>query len=60
MAATPPQTSFLATRRGKLTLALLAAVAFLDFVDAVVALRATNARGGQQPPRVEVPEAAAA
>jgi EmrB/QacA subfamily drug resistance transporter len=29
-------TSFLATRRGKLTLALLAAVAFLDFVDASI------------------------
>jgi EmrB/QacA subfamily drug resistance transporter len=28
-----PQTSFLATRRGKTTLALLCAVAFLDFVD---------------------------
>ena len=28
-----PQPSFLATRRGKLTLALLAAVAFLDFID---------------------------
>jgi EmrB/QacA subfamily drug resistance transporter len=36
MAAAPPQTSFLATRRGKLTLALLAAVAFLDFVDASI------------------------
>src|SRR2546421_7557727 len=36
MAATPPQPSFLATRRGKLTLALLAAVAFLDFVDASI------------------------
>src|SRR4051812_15331957 len=31
--ATPP---FLATRRGKLTLALLCAVAFLDFVDGVI------------------------
>src|SRR5215217_2140391 len=31
-----PQPSFLATRRGKLTLALLAAVAFLDFVDASI------------------------
>src|SRR6266513_1035273 len=30
------QASFLATRRGKLTLALLAAVAFLDFVDASI------------------------
>src|SRR5881275_3193168 len=30
----PP--SFLATRRGKLTLALLCAVAFLDFVDASI------------------------
>ena len=30
------QPSFLATRRGKLTLALLAAVAFLDFVDASI------------------------
>jgi EmrB/QacA subfamily drug resistance transporter len=28
-----PQTSFLSTRRGKLTLALLCGVAFLDFVD---------------------------
>ena len=27
------QPSFLATRRGKLTLALLCAIAFLDFVD---------------------------
>src|SRR6059058_5914470 len=33
-AVSPP--SFLATRRGKLTLALLAAVAFLDFVDASI------------------------
>ena len=32
----PPQTSFLSTARGKLTLALLAAVAFLDFVDASI------------------------
>src|SRR6478736_9085069 len=31
-----PEGSFLATRRGKLTLALLAAVAFLDFVDASI------------------------
>src|SRR5439155_11629030 len=36
MAATTSQPSFLATRRGKLTLALLAAVAFLDFVDASI------------------------
>src|SRR5215218_10223364 len=36
MAAETPQASFLATRRGKLTLALLAAVAFLDFVDASI------------------------
>jgi EmrB/QacA subfamily drug resistance transporter len=36
MAALAPQPSFLATRRGKLTLALLAAVAFLDFVDASI------------------------
>src|ERR687887_760594 len=36
MAAVAPQNSFLATRRGKLTLALLAAVAFLDFVDASI------------------------
>jgi EmrB/QacA subfamily drug resistance transporter len=35
MTATP-DTSFLATRRGKLTLALLCAVAFLDFVDASI------------------------
>jgi EmrB/QacA subfamily drug resistance transporter len=33
---TTPQPSFLATRRGKLVLALLAAVAFLDFVDASI------------------------
>src|SRR4051812_17458908 len=31
-----PDQSFLATRRGKLTLALLAAIAFLDFVDASI------------------------
>src|SRR3954468_11737177 len=36
MASDTPQPSFLATRRGKLTLALLAAVAFLDFVDASI------------------------
>src|SRR5213083_3151006 len=36
MSNTNPQASFLATRRGKLTLALLAAVAFLDFVDASI------------------------
>src|SRR5881227_1055994 len=36
MASATPQLSFLATRRGKLTLALLAAVAFLDFVDASI------------------------
>jgi EmrB/QacA subfamily drug resistance transporter len=36
MAPAAPQPSFLATRRGKLTLALLAAVAFLDFVDASI------------------------
>ena len=36
MAQAVPQPSFLATRRGKLTLALLAAVAFLDFVDASI------------------------
>src|SRR5438093_3979778 len=36
MASTTSQSSFLATRRGKLTLALLAAVAFLDFVDASI------------------------
>jgi EmrB/QacA subfamily drug resistance transporter len=36
MAAAAPQPSYLATRRGKLTLALLAAVAFLDFVDASI------------------------
>src|SRR5437867_6194394 len=34
--AATAQPSFLATRRGKLTLALLAAVAFLDFVDASI------------------------
>ena len=36
MAALTKQPSFLATRRGKLTLALLASVAFLDFVDASI------------------------
>src|SRR4051794_13386890 len=36
MASVTEQSSFLATRRGKLTLALLAAVAFLDFVDASI------------------------
>jgi EmrB/QacA subfamily drug resistance transporter len=36
MAPVTEQPSFLATRRGKLTLALLAAVAFLDFVDASI------------------------
>jgi EmrB/QacA subfamily drug resistance transporter len=36
MDSASPQSSFLATSRGKLTLALLAAVAFLDFVDASI------------------------
>ncbi len=36
MSSPPPVLSFLATRRGKLTLALLCAVAFLDFVDASI------------------------
>jgi EmrB/QacA subfamily drug resistance transporter len=36
MIAAPPELSFLATRRGKLTLALLCGVAFLDFVDASI------------------------
>ena len=36
MTSTVANTSFLATRRGKLTLALLCAVAFLDFVDAPI------------------------
>jgi EmrB/QacA subfamily drug resistance transporter len=36
MSTVAPQPSFLATRRGKLTLALLCAVAFLDFVDASI------------------------
>src|SRR3989449_1387846 len=36
MASASAQPSFLATRRGKLTLALLASVAFLDFVDASI------------------------
>jgi EmrB/QacA subfamily drug resistance transporter len=36
MTAAAPHRSFLATRRGKLTLALLCAVAFLDFVDASI------------------------
>src|SRR5262245_20377957 len=36
MATAVPQSSFLATRRGKLVLALLASVAFLDFVDASI------------------------
>jgi EmrB/QacA subfamily drug resistance transporter len=36
MSTATPQPSFLATRRGKLTLALLCGVAFLDFVDASI------------------------
>jgi EmrB/QacA subfamily drug resistance transporter len=36
MAATPDRPSSLATRRGRLTLALLCAIAFLDFVDAPI------------------------
>jgi EmrB/QacA subfamily drug resistance transporter len=36
MTAVAPEPSFLATRRGKLTLALLCAVAFLDFIDASI------------------------
>src|SRR5262249_56579366 len=36
MAPPTPHRSFLATRRGKLTLALLAPIAFLDFVDASI------------------------
>ena len=36
MAASPSNSSFLATPRGRLTLALLCAVAFLDFVDASI------------------------
>ena len=36
MAAATSQRSFLATGRGKLTLALLCAVGFLDFVDASI------------------------
>src|SRR5712671_1151801 len=36
MSTVIPPPSFLATRRGKLTLALLCAVAFLDFVDASI------------------------
>jgi EmrB/QacA subfamily drug resistance transporter len=36
MDSTPVNSSFLATRRGTLTLALLCAVAFLDFVDASI------------------------
>src|SRR5438132_10634067 len=36
MSTVTPQSSFLATRRGKLPLALLCAVAFLDFVDASI------------------------
>src|SRR5436189_4447506 len=36
MASAASQPSFLSTRRGKLTLALLCAVAFLDFIDASI------------------------
>jgi EmrB/QacA subfamily drug resistance transporter len=36
MAASSPDSAFLATRRGKLTLALLCMVAFLDFADASI------------------------
>ena len=35
-ATATPEATFLGTRRGKLTLALLAAIAFLDFVDASI------------------------
>src|SRR6266576_5816927 len=46
MAPAAPQPSFLATRRGKLTLALLSAVAFLDFIDAsIVNLALPHIRG---------------
>src|SRR5271165_5701727 len=38
MAAIAPPPSFLATRRGKLTLALLCAIAFLDFVDTSIVI----------------------
>src|SRR5438132_680934 len=36
MAASSPRSPFLGTRRGKLTLALLCVVGFLDFVDASI------------------------
>ena len=36
MSTASPTTSFLSTARGKLTLALLASVAFIDFVDASI------------------------
>ncbi|HKN93175.1 MAG TPA: MFS transporter [Thermoleophilaceae bacterium] len=36
MEASPTERSFLATRRGKLTLALLCSVAFIDFIDASI------------------------
>src|SRR4030088_523576 len=36
MSTVTPQPSFLSTRRGRLTLDLLCAVAFLDFVDASI------------------------
>src|SRR5438445_9982773 len=36
MSTAAPESSFLATRRGKLTLGLLCAIAFLDFVDASI------------------------
>src|SRR5436190_11193410 len=36
MSTAAPPPSFLATRRGRLTLALLCAVAFLDFIDASI------------------------
>jgi hypothetical protein len=36
MATQAPVSSFLSTRRGKLTLALLCSIAFLDFVDASI------------------------
>ena len=36
MAALPPSPSFLATKRGKLTLALLASIGFLDFADSAI------------------------
>ena len=49
MATVVPEPSVLSTRRGKFTLTLLCAVAFLDFVDASIVNLAPA--GATKPPR---------